>query len=128
MATQTIEKIEVKKDSKKDSKYFRDQFVTAGSTPVQLAEASLSGTMGFSKTGKPKTLEAWAKLLDEAQAELAEIYTVQRELKKDVDSKEFSHIHINLEGDSFNIKRLYQRLILNKSLTRAQTLKALKNS
>ena len=107
---------------------FKNLFITAGSTPLQLAENSLSGTTGFTAKGKPKNLEAWAKLIDAMQDEIAEICNAKQELKRDLESGEYTHVHINVDGDSQSIKRLYDRIILNKSLTKAQTLKALKNS
>ena len=107
---------------------FKNLFITAGSTPLQLAENKLRSITGFTAKGKPKNLEAWAKLIDAMQDEVAEICDAKQELKRDLDSGDYTHVHINVDGDSQSIKRLYDRIILNKSLTRAQTIKALKNS
>ena len=88
--------------TKKTSNYFRALLIIAGSTPMERAKQILGGTNGFTKNGTPKNA--------------------------DVESGDYSHIHISVDGASQDLTRLYNKIVLNKSLTRAQTIKALKNS
>tara|TARA_R100000458_G_C8086002_1_gene118717 strand:+ start:121 stop:534 length:414 start_codon:yes stop_codon:yes gene_type:complete len=123
MDTQTtIEK------TKKTSNYFRALLIIAGSTPMERAKQILGGTNGFTKNGTPKNAKAWLGFADQIKEQCKDIEMIKEELKTDVESGDYSHIHISVDGASQDLTRLYNKIVLNKSLTRAQTIKALKNS
>ena len=123
MDTQTtIEK------TKKTAKYFKTLLIIAGSNPDSRAKELLGGKDGYTKNGTPKNLEAWRGFADQVKVQCNNIEIIKEELKTDVESGDYSHIHISVDGASQDLTRLYNKIVLNKSLTRAQTIKALKNS